>query len=175
MKILKAICNTLLGLIIVLLMAVAAVLILPTLMGNKNMAVLSGSMEPKIPVGSICIVNPTNLQELQTGDVVTYQIGGDTMVTHRITQIDTVNRQVVTKGDANETEDGSPVPFDNIVGRVKVHIPYLGYISIYAKTPLGIAAICILLFVLILLNFLPEIFTNEEEPKVKSKKRKRRE
>jgi signal peptidase len=43
------------------------------------------------------------------------------------------------------------------------HIPYLGYISIYAKTPLGIAVVCGVLIVLILLNFIPDILEEDKK------------
>ena len=48
---------------------------------------------------------------------------------------------------------------------MKMHVPYLGYISIYIRTPLGIAAACGVLIVVVLLTFLPEVFKKEEETK----------
>lgn len=163
MKTLKIVCNVMLGIIIVALTILAAVLIIPILTGHKSMAVLSGSMEPKIPVGSVCYAKAIDVDNLKIGDIVTYRLSGDTMVTHRIIRIDSDKKQITTKGDANDTEDASPVPFDNIVGRVNFHISYLGYVSIYAKTPLGITAVCILLFVLIVLLYLPDVFSNQDE------------
>ena len=163
MKTLKIVCNVMLGIIIAALISLAAVLIIPILTGHKSMAVLSGSMEPKIPVGSVCYAKAIDVDNLKIGDIVTYRLSGDTMVTHRIIKIDSDKKQITTKGDANDTEDASPVRFDDIVGRINFHIPYLGYVSIYAKTPLGITAVCILLFVLIVLLYLPDVFSMQEE------------
>jgi len=61
----------------------------------------------------------------------------------------------------------NPVAYSSIVGKVDFHMPYLGYISIYAKTPLGIIAICGILIVMILLIFLPEIFEDNHPDKIK--------
>lgn len=164
---LKHICNFLTTIILIALAVLAALLILPTIFGFKSLAVLSGSMEPKYPVGSIVYAKEIDPVQLQVGDVVSYTIGVETLVTHRVSQILPGEQQIITKGDANETEDINPVGYASIVGKVHFHVPYLGYISIYAKTPLGIIVICGILIIMILLIFLPEIF--DENHKVKNK------
>lgn len=159
---LKKICEFLSTILLIFLFALAVILIGPNLLGMKSLAVLSGSMEPKIPVGSIVIIYDVEPDELQTGDVITYNLGGGTLVTHRVVEVDVDNQSIITKGDANEVEDGAPVSFSKVVGKMKMHVPYLGYISIYIRTPLGIAATCGVLIVVVLLTFLPEVFKKEE-------------
>ena len=159
---LKKICGFLSTILLIFLFALAVILIGPNLLGMKSLAVLSGSMEPKIPVGSIVIIYDVEPDELQTGDVITYNLGGGTLVTHRVVEVDVDNQSIITKGDANEVEDGAPVSFSKVVGKMKMHVPYLGYISIYIQTPLGIVAACGVLIVVILLTFLPEVFKKEE-------------
>lgn len=167
----RKICNFLIGIIIAVLLVLALLLMGPKALGYQGYAVLSGSMEPGIPVGSIVFSKEVDPATLEVGDVITYQLGSETLVTHRITQIDEEQQQVVTKGDANDNEDGSPVSFSQIVGKMGLHFPYLGYITIYIKTPVGIGVICGILIALILLNFLPEIVSGEEEePKKKGRK-----
>lgn len=158
----KKICSLCSTLLIIFLAVVAALLVVPNLIGMKCLAVLSGSMEPGIPVGSIVYVKETEPEALEAGDVITYQLSQDTMVTHRVVSVDTDGETVITKGDANEVEDASPIAFNHIVGKEEAHIPYLGYISIYMKTPIGIAVCCGLLIMIILFAFLPDIFTAEE-------------
>lgn len=174
MKIFNKVCSVLSTLILILFALIAAVLILPVVLGCKSMAVVSGSMEPNIPVGSIVIVKEADPDTLEVGDVITYRISGGTMVTHRIVSIDNEEQCVITKGDANEVQDASPVAFDGIVGKELFHVPLLGYLTIYVKTPLGIVGVCAVLIVLILLNFLPSIFEpesdkTEEKPEEKNK------
>ena len=162
---LKKICGFFSTILLIVLFALAVLLIGPNLLGMKSFAVLSGSMEPKIPVGSIVFVDEVEPATLQMGDVITYNLSGSTMVTHRVVDVDVENQSIITKGDANEVEDGAPVSFSQVVGKKKMHVPYLGYISIYIRTPLGIAAACGVLIVVVLLTFLPEVFKKEEETK----------
>lgn len=159
----KKICGFLSTLLLVVLAAVAALLIVPHFIGYQSMAVLTGSMEPTFPVGSLIFVTEEAPEEIEVNDIITYRLTADTVVTHRVVAVDRDLQAFTTKGDANESEDGAPIPYDNVVGVAKFHVPYLGFISIYAKTPIGIAAICGVLIVIILLTFLPEIFSSEEE------------
>ncbi len=174
---LKKICGILSGIILLVLAVLAGLLIIPKLMGYEEMAVLTGSMEPNYPVGSLIFVKEIAPDQLEVGDVITYRLDSDTVVTHRIVEIDKEAQTVTTKGDANSSNDGSPVPYSEIVGKAHFKIPYLGYVSMNIKTPKGIMAICGVLIAIILLTFLPEIFSpeEEEEQKEKSKRRKRKE
>ena len=158
----KKVCGLLNAIVILSLALIAILLLVPTVLGYKSMAVISGSMEPDIPVGSVVIVRNVMQETLKKGDVITYQIGEGTMVTHRIDHINKDKEEIITKGDANDTADANPVKYDSVVGKMAACIPLLGYISIYIKTPLGIAAVCGVVIVLILLNFLPSIEENEE-------------
>ena len=167
---LKKICGFLSTILLIVLFALAVLLIGPNLLGMKSLAVLSGSMEPKIPVGSIVYIDDVEPETLQKDDVITYSIGGGTMVTHRVVEVDTTNQTITTKGDANEVQDANPVAFSQVVGKMKMHVPYLGYISIYIRTPLGIAAACGILIIVVLLTFLPEVFKKEEEVSQNNKK-----
>lgn len=169
---LKKICGFLSGIILIVLALLAGVLIIPKVMGYEEMAVLTGSMEPEYPVGSLIYVKEKDPETLQVGDVITYRLSEDTVVTHRIVEIDTEDQTVTTKGDANESNDGQPVAFDSIVGKAEYKIPYLGFISMNIKTPKGIIAICGILVVIILLTFIPEIFSDEEEKKTERKEKK---
>lgn len=174
---LKKICGILSGIILLVLAVLAGLLIIPKFMGYEEMAVLTGSMEPNYPVGSLIFVKEIDPDQLEVGDVITYRLDSDTVVTHRIVEIDKEAQTVTTKGDANSSNDGSPVPYSEIVGKAHFKIPYLGYVSMNIKTPKGIMAICGVLIAIILLTFLPEIFSpeEEEEQKEKPKRRKRKE
>lgn len=167
MKVFSRICSILSTLIILAFAVIAVLLIVPMAMGCKNMAVLSGSMEPEIPVGSVVFVKETDVNTIETGDVITYRLSGETMVTHRVVKVDKETQQFITKGDANETEDASPVAYSDVIGKDWFHVPFLGYLSIYIKTPLGIMAVCGVLIVLILLNFLPGVLGSGEKEEKK--------
>ena len=168
---LKKICGFLSGIILIVLALLAGVLIIPRLMGYEEMAVLTGSMEPEYPVGSLIYVREQDPETLQVGGVITYRLSGDTVVTNRIVEINTAEQTVTTIGDANESNDGQPIPFDSIVGKAEFKVPYLGFISMNIRTPQGIMAICGVLIVIILLTFIPEILSKDEEEENERKKK----
>lgn len=57
------------------------------LFGVEVYAVLSGSMEPEYPTGSLIYVKDVPLEELEVNDVITFRMGGNTTATHRIVEI----------------------------------------------------------------------------------------
>ncbi len=160
---LKKICNLLMTIIIVLLFVLAGILVGPKLFGCNTYAVISGSMEPEIPVGSIVCSQKVEFADLKENDIISYQVSSDTIVTHRIVSIDNEKKQVITKGDANNVNDANPVPSSNIIGKVVFSLPLIGYISIHMQSMLGIVIICAIVFILILLNYLPDIFEKNED------------
>ena len=163
--IVKKICNILSTLVLLVLLAAAAVLLVPMLLGYKEMAVLSGSMEPAIPVSSLVYVKPAEATDLQVGDVCTYYLpDGETFVTHRVMSIDPENQTLVTQGDANDTSDGD-VQFSQVYGKAEFHLPYLGFAIQNIRTPVGIMTICGVVMLVILLNFIPAIIDAAEEEK----------
>lgn len=168
----KTICNVLSTIIIVCLVALAAVLFVPRILGYQEYAVLSGSMVPKIPVGSLVYDKKPEQKDFEVGKVVTYKLSEKTLVTHRIVKVDADKKTVTTRGDANNTEDAAAVPYDNIVGSYKFNIPYLGYMSIYGRTPIGIGAVCGILIIIILLNFLPDALSNDDNDEKAGKVKK---
>ena len=161
----KKICNFLSTIVLVVLLAAAAVILVPMLLGYKEMAVLSGSMEPTIPVGSLVYVKPVEASELEAGDVCTYYLSdGETFVTHRVMSIDADAQTLVTQGDANEDPDGD-IQFSQVYGRADFHLPYLGIVIQNIRTPVGIMSICGVVMLVILLNFIPAIIDAAEDEK----------
>ena len=84
---LKKICGFLSGILLIVLAALAGILIIPKVMGYEEMAVLTGSMEPKYPVGSLIFVKEENPENLKVGDVITYRLSEDTVVTVSYTHL----------------------------------------------------------------------------------------
>lgn len=90
------------------------------------MVVLSGSMSPAYPVGSVIYIQKQLGYNLH--DAITFKNTAGENVTHRITNIefDDKGTTYTTKGDANNTVDSVVVPSANVTGRVFLYIPYLG-------------------------------------------------
>jgi signal peptidase len=151
--------------ILIAVIAVAGSLLTAQALGFKPLAILSGSMEPAYRVYGLVIVD-TNAkpEDISAGDVIAFQLNENTTVTHRVTDVDEGARLFSTKGDANDSADLSPVPFDNMVGRAGLHVPWLGYVLMNMKTPTGIAIGVILLALLIALFAIPAILTPDKRP-----------
>lgn len=159
----RKILNIISTLIFAVLIVLAGILLVPKAFNIQPTAVLSGSMEPTYHVGSLIFVDYNFDQEdIEVGDPITFKISEDTLVTHRVVEID-ANGEYITKGDANETNDGGTVKFENVVGMPKFTIPYLGYIATYATTKSGMIMMGTLVLVLILITFLPDMLGLDDE------------
>lgn len=162
-KIVTKICNLLTALILVCVIGIVGILLIPRFMGYETFAVLSGSMEPYYHVGSIVFVDKGAApEEVEVGDPITFTKTDNLVATHRVVEIDKEKQEFVTKGDANEDIDASPVAFSQMVGAAKLSIPWLGYISLYMKTKKGMFGIAAVFIVIILLQLLPEILKPED-------------
>jgi signal peptidase len=151
----KRVSRAIVNIVSLLCMILALVIIAPRVVGIRAFGVLSGSMEPTLPVGSLVYAVPTNQSEIQVGDIITYVLNAQgTVSTHRVLSIDSETGDFTVKGDANDSPDGSPVQYGNVVGVVKVHIPYLGYIVGFAFTTKGKIVVITLIVVLLLLSVL---------------------
>lgn len=122
-------------------LAVAAIVVLPRAAGWTTLVVLSGSMEPAMPVGGLSFVQPIAAEDVRAGDVVTYPRPDrpETLVSHRVVAVsDQLGEPTLwTKGDANESNDAWAVPAESVLGRVRFTIPYLGRLSQHMQTPRG--------------------------------------
>ena len=159
----KKICNLLSTVLLIIMVAIAGALLLPYVFGYQPLAVLSGSMEPDYHVGSVIYVKEASPEDLKIGDAITFRLSDNTYATHYLISIDMEKREFVTQGKANANDDGAR-SFDTLVGRAsKFSIPYLGYISLNMRTPLGILSAVGVIVVILLLNFIPDLFTKDEE------------
>ena len=131
-----ALCSILGTLILVAAILTVLPVTVPRFMGYEIYNVLSGSMEPAIPVGSIVYVKETDPAEIAENDVIAFNSMG-TVVTHRVTRNDVVEGEFVTKGDANEAEDLWTVDYDDLIGKVSFHAPVLGSLMEMYTTGIG--------------------------------------
>ena len=107
--------------------------------GLRSFVVLTGSMEPAIPQGSIIFTKKIN--DYQKGDIVAFKQGNIT-VTHRIVKTDK-NNALITKGDANDTTDAKPLLQKEVYGRVILFLPYIGQLVLLLKTVPGFIVLII--------------------------------
>lgn len=180
--VMKKVINVISTVLVVAMVLLAVLLVGVRLVGFRVFTVLSGSMEPTYHTGALIYVREVDPFTLKAGDVITFLLDEDTVATHRVVEVvpDEEDASVIrfrTKGDANETEDGSLVHYKNVVGTSVFTIPYLGYVANYIQKPPGIyVAICGGAILLILV-FLPDIFSdgkkNEDKKETAARRKKK--
>lgn len=113
--------------------------------GYRPLIVLSGSMVPKMPVGSVVISKSIDPTMIKVGDIITFiprsGVAGtsEPFVTHRVVQVlkQATGLSFVTKGDANNTTDLNPVVAGQVVGRVVLIVPFVGRLSLFVHSLWG--------------------------------------
>lgn len=148
-----------------LALAMLAVLGLPG--GWKLFTVRSGSMRPQIPTGSLVVVHPA--ADYQVGEVITFK-NAPTPTTHRIQNIS--EGIYMTKGDANDAPDSEPVRQEQILGKVVLSLPYLGYPVAFAKTQTGFLLLIIIPATVIVYSEILNIKNEIQKIRQKHKKKK---
>ena len=132
-----------------------ALIVVPKAADARPLTVLSGSMTGSYEIGDVVVVRPVDTDELGVGDVITFhRIADDpTLTTHRIEAITvgSEGRRFVTRGDANNAADLSPVQPDQVVGEVWYSVPLVGYVSVWltgdwVRLAIDLVAIGLLLY-----------------------------
>lgn len=121
-------------LLLTILALLVAMIGLPRVTGATPYTVLTGSMRPTMPPGSLVVSKPVEAGELKAGDAITYQIrsGEPEVVTHRIISVAQTlggEKLFTTQGDANPHPDEKPVKAAQIRGVVWYSIPFAGYLN----------------------------------------------
>ena len=116
MKIFKKVVSYLSILCYVVIIALVLILA-PMVVGYKPVVVLSGSMEPTYPVGSLIYYKAASFEDIKENDAITFRVDDDTLVTHRVIVKNEISQTFVTKGDANPTNDTNPVEYQNVAGK----------------------------------------------------------
>src|SRR5262245_30588379 len=112
--------------------ALLAAVIVPRIAGGTSYTVLTGSMEPTLPPGTLIVVRPSD--DIQIGDVITFQLrsGEPEVATHRVVGVGTSvggERVYMTQGDASDAPDPERVRDVQVRGELWYRVPYLGYVS----------------------------------------------
>ncbi|MFC0299245.1 signal peptidase I SipW [Virgibacillus soli] len=117
-----------------------------SIFGYQIKTVLSGSMEPDIQTGSIIFVKTGgDMTRFKEGDVITYLMEENVLVTHRVEKVESNGQLYVTKGDANDRADFEPVLADNVVGEYTgTTIPKVGYVMNFANSKEGAVLLLII-------------------------------
>lgn len=132
----------------------------PSLFGYSMHRIISGSMEPELSVGDVILNKKVSEpSEVSVGDIITFQGGfnfDNQIVTHRVLVSPYDNGRgdivLVTKGDANEKDDGD-ISFSNVESKFVSKVSFLKDIYSFFFSKWGL----IVFIFLLLLIFFDEI------------------
>lgn len=83
----------------------------------RILRVQSGSMEPALKTGSLCVAAKVfDIDNVEVNDIIVFDLWDGTSVAHRV--VGKNRHGLITKGDANRTEDLFTVTEDNLYGKV---------------------------------------------------------
>ncbi len=122
--------------------------------GFKPYVVITESMEPVINVNDMVFVHRFNLEDAEVGDIISFNAdidynGTPEVVTHYIYSITDENGTTIIRTNRYFDEDTTPVPDtwllteDDVLGAYWFHIPKVGVVVEFLKSPFGIAAVLV--------------------------------
>jgi signal peptidase len=122
------------GVLVALLGVLAVGVLLPRLFGATPYVVLTSSMEPTMPPGTLVIVRHVDPASINAGDAITFQIrsGKPDVATHRVVALvrgPDGGPAFVTQGDANPNADPTIVRAAQVKGAVWYAVPELGRVA----------------------------------------------
>lgn len=133
------------GVIVVFLLLV----FMPLITHESHYAIAdpTDSMYPVIHPGSLLLVSHINPGQVQNGTIIVFNSPWEngTLFAHQVIGLKHANgvEYFITKGVNNPAKDPLPVPANDLVGKVSLAIPYLGYFLIYSKISVAVILVVI--------------------------------
>lgn len=153
--------------IVVALLTPAIIYAIPFIVdGYYSSVIMSSSMEPTIPIGSIVVAKRVNPDDVKVSNIIVFQ-RSNTKTLHRVIDKIVVNGSYYfkTKGDANEGPDPWIVQPEQVNGVLLLTIPYYGYLIYFAGTPIGFILMVIIPATLLIANEIRKIIQLKKEEK----------
>jgi signal peptidase len=115
--------------------AVVVAVLVPRVGGATPYTILTGSMRPHYPPGTLVVAKPVRPSDVRVGMVITYQreSGRPDVVTHRVVDVgrDAHGRpEWHTQGDANPAVDPGWIRPVQLKGRLWYAVPQLGRVNL---------------------------------------------
>lgn len=125
-------------------------LTVPHFMGIQSYIVVSGSMEPAIPLGSMAYAKEVDPSTFREGDIIVFtspetQEKGGSPIIHRVVENDRIAGAITTRGDANEQNDPEAVAYENVLGLVVKVVPKLGFAASPFSSIMGKAVLVMII------------------------------
>lgn len=138
-KLLRYFSIGILSIVVVCLLSASSYIIYRHIKGDQLLSVQTASMVPAFYPGDAVVTHAVTLNDLNIGDIVTYQNPNDkrVVVSHRLISINYQTGKLITAGDAVGLRD-VPFPASLVTGRVYKAIPVVGTVLNWLHQPLGL-------------------------------------
>jgi signal peptidase len=126
--------------VVSLLLPLTIFLVGTWLLGWQLQTVLSGSMAPTYPIGSLLVVQQIDASDVRAGMAISFEdpLTPGRIVTHRVVAPVPEDASAFrTRGDANASIDPAPVPARLVRGRVLWAVTGLGVVLDWLRWPNG--------------------------------------
>ena len=160
-------CFRILGIIIVIMVIFLCIpFVVPNVIGVNVYEVVTSSMAPELPVGSVVYVQTCKADEVKVGDIISFYVGTDeeNIISHRVVEIN-VDEQgtffFTTKGDANSDIDSVPIDIKHLVGKVKFKINNVSWLVRLFDTSTGIIILIGLILISLCLNIASDLINKK--------------
>lgn len=126
--------------------------------------IISNSMVPSINVQDAVVTVRVDKNKIKVNDIITFiskeiETKG-TPITHRVIGIVNTDNGIKyrTKGDHNNTADFALIAPDEVIGKVYLRIPMIGYVQTFMTKPIGWVLIIVIPCLLIIGNDIIKLF-----------------
>ena len=125
--------------VFLLLLSYLLLLVAAYILKVKLLVVTSNSMKPTFEFGDVLLA--VSQEHYQPNDIISLTVNG-TIVTHRVLSASShfndgdfvVTMKYQTKGDANSSPDLGLISHANVIGKVKIIIPKVGYFVLFLQS-----------------------------------------
>ncbi len=145
--------------------------------------IISESMIPSINVNDAVVTMRTTEKDIKVNDIITFiskeiETQG-TPITHRVVGIvyedPPKNTKVLgyrTKGDHNNTQDFALISPDEVLGKMLIRIPFVGYVQTFLTRPIGWFVVIVIPCFIVIVGDISKIIKSVKKGKVVKSKKK---
>ncbi len=158
MNFLKKLLSWVTSIIIAAVVLSVIVLHIPQFFGMTPSVISTYNMQPDCSYGSVVFALETEPEQIEYGDIISFYYGNDReILTNKVVDINFNEKYYTVEESSNASENTQKqVPYDDLIGRVKFYMPFIGYVSIALKTMMGKIMLGVVIVLAIISFFIPE-------------------
>jgi len=143
------------GILAIIIGLALVIVVIPHVARATPLTVLTGSMRPHLPPGTLLVVRPVKAADVRIGDVITYEPNPDdatTVISHRVIAVTSTSDGApvfTVQGDANSAPD-APVMSKQVVAKLWYSVPLLGWVNSWlsgARRTWAVPVVAVLLLI----------------------------